>query len=61
MNNTRLVPHFHGGKASLIDERQLFQLQQEQAQRALEVPEGHSDKVNLRANVEPSEGVSEAP
>ena len=60
-NNTmKLVPHMKGGAAHLIDERQLIQLQQEQAQKALQVPEGHSTKVNLRANVGPSDGVSKA-
>lgn len=56
----KFVPHFKNGSASLIDEQTLIQLQQEEAQRALEVPEGHSNRVNLRVNVEPSEGVSEA-
>ena len=56
----KFVPHFKGGSVSLIDEQTLIQLQQEQAQRALQVPEGHSTSNSLRANVEPSEGVSEA-
>ena len=47
MNRTKFIPIFTGGKASLIDERQLIQLQQEQAHQALEVPEGTVSPVDL--------------
>ena len=60
MINSKLIPHFHGGKASLIDEMTLLQMQQQETLRGFyDDFEDDVSSIDLKANTEPSDGLTE--